>query len=84
MWLQSDLQTWPSPSGSHDVLPRNRGGSQGDPTPEAVGPRGLTVPCPARSLTSSASWNLVTCVNKVERSRGQPFLRQVACTRAVR
>lgn len=47
-------------------------------------PSELTVPCPARSFTSSASWNLVTCVNKVERSSGQLFFRQVACTRAVR
>ena len=38
----------------------------------------------ALSVTSPAVLYLVTVVYKVERSNGQPFLRQVACTRAVR
>ena len=38
----------------------------------------------ALSVTSSAVLYLVTVVYNVERSNGQPFLRQVACTRAVK
>lgn len=38
----------------------------------------------ALSVTSSAVLYLVTVVYKVERSNGQPFLRQVACTKAVK
>ena len=38
----------------------------------------------ALSVTSSGVLYLVTVVYRVERSRGQLFLRQVACTRAVK
>ena len=84
MWRQSNPQTRPGPSSSHDVHPQNRGARRGTLHERLWIHKELTIPCPARSFTSSASWNLVTCVNKVERSRVHPFLRQVACTRAVR
>lgn len=41
-------------------------------------------PAWALSVTSSAVLYLVTVVYNVERSRGQPFFRHVACTSAVK
>lgn len=44
----------------------------------------IVLPCEVLSVTSSGLTNWVTEVYRVDLSNGQPFLRQVACTRAVR
>lgn len=76
---QSDLQTLPGASGPTLCSPFSS--REGELTGETVSLQGSghTLSCPLIPLTS-ASWNLVTWVNRVwSGPSGQPFLLQVAC-----